>query len=43
MYQELYHMLHLAQNFDFAPFFWIKNSLKRLVIQNIFVPLCSEQ
>ena len=21
MYQELYHMLHLAQNFGFAPFF----------------------
>ena len=21
MYQELYHMLHLAQNHDFAPFF----------------------
>ncbi len=30
MYQELYHMLHLAQNFGFAPFFLNKKFLKTL-------------
>lgn len=30
MYQLLYHMLHLAQNFGFAPFFELK-FLKTLV------------